>query len=223
MPYASVMAAITANDEDAALAAIDRMHVTAEPHPIESPVLQALYRGMERIPERLRLHGYQFDLCEAAAAGNAAVLGMLIDWDRPESLENAYSPDGWTPLHLAAFMGRAEAAAILLAGPRTVQLNAVSRNPAANQPLHAAIAGRGDAAMIMLLIEAGADVTAVAGGGYTPLHLAASRGNEGLCDTLLAKGADPEAQSSDGKTAAAVAEERGHRTLAERLRQSVRS
>ena len=221
MAYARVMAAIAANDEAAALAAIADMDAAGEAHPVDSPVLQALYRGMEKVPEALRLRGYQFDVCEAAAAGNAAVLGMLIDWDRPEDVESAFSPDGWTPLHLAAFMGRSEAASILLTGPRREQLDALSRNQMANQPLHAAIAGRSDAATIAILIEAGADVNTAAGGGYTPLHLAASRGNGELCDTLVGKGADPTAISADGKTAADVAHERGHASLAERLRRLI--
>lgn len=213
MPYAGVMAAIAANDEDAALAAIDRIHVTAEPHPVDSPVLQALYRGMERVPAALKARGYQFDVIEAAAAGDADRLKEHIAGEEDLTLR---SPDGWTALHLAAFLGRPEATAVLLAAG--ADHAAVSGNTTANHPLHAAIAGRSDPDVIAALIAAGADASYAAGSLWTPLHLAASRGNEGLCDTLLAKGADAGAVSADGKTAADVAHERGHPTLGERLK-----
>ena len=53
MAYARVMAAIAANDEAAALAAIAQMDAAGEAHPLDSPVLQALYRGMEKVPAAL--------------------------------------------------------------------------------------------------------------------------------------------------------------------------
>ena len=72
MPYANVMAAIAANDEAAALAAIAALDPAAEPRPADSPLLQALYRGMERVPAALVARGYAPDLIEAAAMGDAA-------------------------------------------------------------------------------------------------------------------------------------------------------
>lgn len=213
MPYAGVMAAILANDEAAALDEIGKIHCAGEPHPTESPVLQALYRGMERVPAALEARGYAFDLIEAAAVGDAARLAEHIADEHDLALK---SPDGWTALHLAAFLGRPEATAVLLAAG--ADHAAVSSNPMANQPLHAAIAGRSDPGVIAALIAAGADASYAAGSLWTPLHLAASGGNEALCETLLEKGADPAAVSADGKTAADVAHERGHLTLGQRLR-----
>ena len=115
-------------------------------------------------------------------------------------------------LHLAAFMGRAATVRVLLAAGADVA--AVGANPMANQPLHAAIAGRGDAGAIAALLGAGADVAYAAAGGTTPLHLAASRGNEGLCRSLIASGADKAARTADGKTPADIAAERGFPELA---------
>ncbi len=213
MPYARVMAAIAANDEDAALAAVAALDAAAEPRPLDSPVLQALYRGMERLPAALLARGYKADLIEAAAMGDAAELRRHVEAGADLALR---SPDGWTALHLAAFLGRPEATAVLLAAG--ADHGAVSQNPMANQPLHAAIAGRGDPGVIAALIAAGADASYAAGSLWTPLHLAASRGQAALCETLIEKGAAPAARAADGKTAADIAAERGHAALAGDLR-----
>ncbi len=211
--YANVMAAIASNDEDAALAAIAALDAAAECHPLDSPVLQALYRGMERVAPALVARGYRLDLIEAAAVGDAAQVKARLAEDADLA---ARSPDGWTALHLAAFLGRPEATVLLLAAG--ADHGAVSGNAMANHPLHAAIAGRSDPDVIAALIQAGADASYAAGSLWTPLHLAASRGNGDLCRTLLATGADPAAKSADDKTAADVAIERGHAALGERLR-----
>ena len=61
-------------------------------------------------------------------------------------------------------------------------------------PLHAAIAGECDAAVIDALVDAGVDYDRVAGHGVTPLHLAAVRGSRGIADRLLERGANPRAR-----------------------------
>ncbi len=210
-PYANVMSAILANDEDAALAAAAEI-ATGAPRPEDSPLLQALYRGMERLPRALMAEGYAPDLHEAAALGDAERVAALVAAGAPVS---GVGHDGWTPLHLAAFMGHAGSVRVLLAAGADVA--AVGANPMANQPLHAAIAGRGDAGTIAALLGAGADVAYPAAAGTTPLHLAASRGNEGLSRTLIAAGADKAARTADGKTPAAIAAERGFSDLAKAL------
>lgn len=210
-PYARVMSAIVANDEDAALTAVADLP-PGTPRPQESPLLQALYRGMRQVPPALMAGGYAPDLYEAAAIGDGERVAALIAAGAPVS---GHGHDGWTALHLAAFLGHAATVRVLLAAGADV--TAVGANPMANQPLHAAIAGRGDAGAIAALLGAGADVTYAAAGGTTPLHLAASRGNEGLCRTLMAAGADKAALTADGKTAAAIAAERGFPELGRAL------
>ncbi|MFT3809457.1 MAG: ankyrin repeat domain-containing protein [Micropepsaceae bacterium] len=211
-PYASVMSAIAANDEDAALAAIAARDAEAPGRPAGSPLLQALYRGMARVAPALMAAGYAPDLTEAAALGDSERVAALIAAGAEPS---ALGHDGWTALHLAAFMGHAATVRVLLAAGADIA--AIGGNRQANQPLHAAIAGRGDAGAIAALLGAGADVTYAAAGGVTPLHLAASRGNAGLGQTLIAAGADKAALTADGKTAAAIAAERGFAALAEVL------
>ena len=147
---------------------------------------------------------------EAAAAGDVARLARLLAADG--AAPSAHGADGWTPLHLAAHFGRADAVRLLL--ERGADPRAISANAMANTPLHAALAGAGDPAVVELLLGSGADGAARGGAGGTPLHLAASRGTAALAHRLLAAGADPAARSDDGRDAAAIARERGHEAVA---------
>ncbi|MDQ6718082.1 MAG: ankyrin repeat domain-containing protein [Gemmatimonadota bacterium] len=178
-----------------------------------SPVLTALYYGQTEIAEFLAPRA-DLDIFEAAASGQLQRLEELIaadpDITRP-------STDGWTPLHLAAFFGRTDAARRLIdAG---ADLKAIAGNSTANTPLHAAIAGRGEEELVLRMLMAGADATVATAEGYTPLHVAASRGNQRMCDLLIRYRAQPAAKMNDGKTAADIAAERGHSELSAYLRQ----
>jgi ankyrin repeat protein len=82
----------------------------------------------------------------------------------------------------------------------------------------ALLAARADLRIVAALLGRGAEVNARAGGGYTPLHIAAFNGNVALINTLLAHGASAEARADDGKTALAIAEDKGHGQAARRLR-----
>jgi ankyrin repeat protein len=178
-----------------------------------SPLLLAAYVQVPEIAELLRPH-LAMDACEAAALGAANLLAGLLDRDASQA--TARSGDGWTPLHLAAFFGRREAASLLLT--RGASVAAVSGGQEKNQPLHAALAGAGDAAIVTALVAHGADVNAVAATGVTPLHVAASRGNDELVRLLLAAGAKTHARLDDGKTPEQLAAERGHPGTSELLR-----
>jgi ankyrin repeat protein len=65
----------------------------------------------------------------------------------------AWSGDGFTALHLAAFFGEAGAARVLLSSGADV--HALSRNPLAVPPLQSAVAA-GERELAQLLLEAGA-------------------------------------------------------------------
>lgn len=179
-----------------------------------SPILEALYRGASDALAALLELEPSLGVHEAAALGDVERLREVLDVD-PGHLSR-FSDDGWTPLHLACFFGRREATRLLLA--RGAPVEATSRNATANRPLHAALAGGAGRQVVEAVLERGADVAARAGGGYTPLHLAASRGSAGLVELLLGHGADPTAEADDGTTPAAIAAERGHPEVAERLR-----
>ena len=179
----------------------------------ESAVRAAVYCGAEEIAKLLIARGAALDACDAAAAGELPALEHALAAD--QGTVSRWSEDGWSPLHLAAFFGRDEAARLLL--ERGADPHAVSKNPTANTPLHAA-AVRGHVAVVGLLLERGADPNHAAGGGFTPLHLAAGAGHEEVAGLLLNRGADPGARDAKGRTALEVAEETHHGKVAALLR-----
>ncbi len=146
--------------------------------------LAAVYRGHPGVADLLLRHGAELDPFSAAALGRTDQLKVLLD--RSEAGLGDLSPDGWTPLHLAAFFGHRETAAMLI--DRGADTAARSNNEIANTPLHAAIAG-GRAAVVELLVERGADVNAVAN-GLTPLDIAAGREDQEMVTYLIAHGAE---------------------------------
>jgi ankyrin repeat protein len=178
-----------------------------------STMLHARYRDNLAAVETLLRANPPIDVFDAAGLGRTGRLRDLIASDA--DLVNAYSADGFTPLHLAAFFGQAEPARLLIHAGADV--NAVSRNEMKVQPLHSAAAARRDE-VARLLIDAGADVNATQRHGYTPLHAAAQNGDVELVDLLLDRGAKVDAETDDGKIAADYAEEAGHPMLAKRLR-----
>src|SRR5580704_3473778 len=115
----------------------------------------------------------------ASIQGDASRIEALLAGNR--SLISAKSSDGWTPLHLAAFFGKLDAARLLL--NKGAQVNARSTNPMQNTPLHAAAAGK-HATVAKLLIDHGANVNARQHGGWTALHAAAQTGDIEMAQAL---------------------------------------
>jgi ankyrin repeat protein len=174
------------------------------------------YHGRREVLALLVERGAALDGFELAMAGELDRLRELIAAD-PGAVTRR-TQDGWTPLHGAAFFAEPEAVRLLLnagADPR-----AVGENPMANQPLHAALAGRLPREAVALLLDRGADVNAKQHGGYTALHSAAMQGDAEMVQLLLARGADPLAASDDGKTAA-DARDGGHAAVAALLQGEV--
>lgn len=208
------MHAIQSRDLAQARAALERdsTQATAAAPGGLSPLMLALYNGARDIAELLR--GFRpLDLHEAAAMGDARRVAERV-CAQPQSLQTC-SADGWTPLHLAAFMGQRDSLLVLLG--LGAPLEAESQNPMRNTPMHAAIAGAAGETLAPLLIALGASVNHVGGSGVTALHLAATRGFEPLCRLLLARGAARLAKTEEGKTAAELARERGHLAVAAML------
>ncbi len=176
----------------------------------ESLVQFCLYRGLVAHIDALLALGFPIPLHEAAALGRLADVGTALD--RSPDAVNLLSADGWTPLHLAAFFGHAEIAAMLL--DRGADASLYSRAFECNLPLHAACAGRTEkVAVVEVLIPATPDLDARQGAGWTPLMLAAGNGMETTVAQLLKAGADPALFSESGKTAADLARDGGHETV----------
>ena len=151
------------------------------------PILQALYRGDRAEAERLRAEPAELDVFEAAALGDVERLRVLLGAD--PALHQAWSPDGFTALHYAAFFDGPDAVRILV--EHGSDLEAASTNeefaPGAH-PLHSAIAAKRDDTAVALL-EAGADPNARQHGGVTPLMEAEQLRDLELAETLIRFGA----------------------------------
>ena len=178
-----------------------------------SVLMLARYRFDREVTDALLAADPELDVFEAAALGYVDRLRERL-MDDPGAAAS-FSPDGFTALHFAAFFGKAEAAKVLLEHGASV--DAYTRNPFANQPLHAAAAGR-HIEVCRVLLAAGADVNAAQHGGYTPLHEAAQHGDAEMTELFLSAGADPSLLTDAGETAADTAAAAGHADLADRIR-----
>jgi ankyrin repeat protein len=132
-------------------------------------------------------------------------------------LVNAFAPDGFYPLGLAAYFGHRAVVEFLLKNGADVSLAA--RNAQKVTALHAG-ASRGGAEIVKMLLEAGADPNAKQERGFVPLHSAAANGNAAVVELLLKHGAAANAKADDGKAPADLAAEAGHKEVAERLRKA---
>jgi ankyrin repeat protein len=162
-----------------------------------SPALAALYEGRRDEAERL---AQEPDVLEAAALGRLDVLGMQLEGD-PDAL-SARTPEGFTPLHLAAFFGGGAAVRLLLGAGAPADADA--ENELSVRPLHSATAAR-DHDAVRALLEAGADPNVRQQGGFTPLLAAAHADDPELTRMLLEHGADRAVAADDGRDPAAMA------------------
>ncbi|MGH2477396.1 MAG: ankyrin repeat domain-containing protein, partial [Candidatus Limnocylindrales bacterium] len=202
-PTVELFAAIEAGDatQVAALVGADPTLASARGEDGISALLHGRYRFDRAVLDALLDADPEMDVFDAAALGHQDRLRDRLDAD-PTAVA-AVAADGFTALHLAAFFGKVEAARILLdAGARA---DVYGQNPFANQPLHAAAAGR-HIEVCRLLLATGADVNATQHGGVTPLHEAAQHGDTEMVELFLSAGAHPTMTADDGRTPADLAE-----------------
>ena len=139
---------------------------------------------------------------------------ILIGEADPLPAPDEWSPDGFTPLHLAAYAGNAEAARRLL--ERGADPNLVARASFARVTPLGTAAFAGSVEVARLLLDNGADANASGEGGGGPLHTAAQNGNRELVELLLEHGADPSAATDAGQTPRDLAPSDEIRALLER-------
>jgi ankyrin repeat protein len=162
-----------------------------------SPLMEALYAGKTDEAHALASARSDLDVFEAAAIGDVDRLRALLDAD--PALAGAWSEDGFTALHFAAFFGHPEAAKLLVERGADLEARSTNTQFALDAaPLHSASAA-GQLEVCEVLLEAGADVNAVQHGGYTALLDAAANGNAELVALLLERGADRAARLDDGR------------------------
>jgi ankyrin repeat protein len=208
--------AVSADDAArvAELVAADPMLATVRDREGVSAIMRSRYRYDRATTDALLAVDPDLDVFEATALGYIDRLRERLDEDPARAL--AFSPDGFTALHFAAFFGKVEAARLLLM--EGADVGAVSRNDQLVQPLHSAAAGLHHE-VCRVLIAAGADVNATQRHEFTPLHAAAQHGDDELVELLLSAGADPTARTDAGDTPADTADTAGHLDVARRIRQ----
>jgi uncharacterized protein len=178
-----------------------------------SAIFLALYRGNKTAALAIASKKLELDVFEASAVGDLERLKNTVNND-PSSVFS-YSPDGFTALALAAYLGQKESAEYLV--ERGADLNALARNDTGYTALTGAVSQNHNGIAKFLVVK-GAQVNHGYEGGFTPLMHAAYAGNVELVSFLLENGADPTAKNEEGKTPLTFALEKNHAQIIELLR-----
>ena len=158
-----------------------------------SALMRAFYRGNAEVMAAIRAASPPLGPWDRILTGESTGLPAPDEW----------SPDGFTPLHIAAFAHNdAAARALLDAGADPNVLATASF--ATVTPLGTA-ATFGAVGIARTLLDHGADTEATADHGFTPLQSAAANGNRELVELLLAHGARTDARNERGERAADLA------------------
>lgn len=183
-----------------------------------SALMRARYRSDDAVIAAIRDRIDRLDVFEAAAFGDVDGLAGIVEAE--PSLTTSYSPDGFTPLHLAAFFGHPRAVEHLL--ERGAEVDAFGRGWMTGTALHSAVS-RMRTEVVRLLLAGGANPNVRQSHGWTPLHGAAHNGDRASADALLDAGADPAATNDEGRSVLELAEEGGDAETIERIRAALQA
>jgi uncharacterized protein len=172
-------------------------------------VLLALFNRQREAADALLEAEPELGILEAAAVGRADRVRELLDAD--EAALGERTPEGFTPLGLAAFMGGPDVVRVLL--ERGADADDDADNQFGVRPVNAAAAAH-DPETMRLLLEAGADPNARQQGGFVPLHEAAHTDDVEMARLLLAHGADPSIAADDGRDSVQLAADDGSTRVA---------
>jgi ankyrin repeat protein len=167
-------------------------------------VLLALFNQQREVADVLLAADPELRVLEAAGTGRADRLRELLDAD-PEA-RDVRTPEGFTPLGLAAFLGGPDTVRVLL--DKGADPDDDADNQFGVRPVNAAAAAH-DHETMRLLLEAGADPDAQQQGGFTPLHTAAHTDDVEMARLLLEHGADATIKTEDGRDSAQLAADDG--------------
>ena len=198
----ALVAAITGGEVDAVRALLreDPSLASARDGTGLPVLLLALFHQQREAAATLLEAEPELGALEAAAAGRADRLRELLAAD-PDAIRER-TPEGFTTLGLAAFLGGPEVVRVLLEHGADADDDA--DNPFGVRPIHAASAAH-DCETVRLLLEAGADPNQRQQGGFVPLHEAARSDDAEMARLLLDHGADPGLVADDGRDARAMA------------------
>jgi ankyrin repeat protein len=174
-----------------------------------SAVLMSIYSGRREIRDLLLAQEPALELHDAAAVGNLDRVRLLVEKD--PSLAQAFSPDGFPVVALAAVFGHHEILRFLF--EHGADISAPATNGSGYNALTGAVAG-GHTEIVKWLLEHGANPNYRYSAGYSPLLTAAANGHLGILRLLIEHGADASADTNDGKSALTLATERNHLEVA---------
>ncbi len=218
---ADFIAAVKKGDREGVerMLAADPGLVTAKDEHGVSAISLSVYHGRYEVMKAILARRPALDVFEAAAVGDADRTRELVSQD--PVLANAWSPDGFFPLGLAAFFKHPAVAKVLLEHGADATM---ASRPAKFTPLHSATsddAGQVTKDLVQMLLDANADPNARSASDGTPLHSAAFTGDVAVMQLLLAYGADATAVDNKGHTPLDIARDRGHSEIAALLHHSV--
>lgn len=154
--------------------------------PDVSAAMQALYEGDRKRAEEVLPPDDELDVFHAAAFGRSDRLREILD-EEPGAAR-AWSPDGFTALHLAAFTDAEEAARLLVEAGADLAARSRHETITGVRPLNTAAFARAHA-VARVLLEAGADPDAEGEPGATAMMAARAQGDEEMERLLLGHGA----------------------------------